>query len=188
MTNVEGPLDCQEIKPANPKGNQPWVLTGRIDAEASILWSPDMKSELIGKDWCWERLKAGGEGDDRGWDGWMASLTQWTWVWANSKRWWRTGKPGALQFLGLQRVKRLSNRTTTTNMSFRNHSAIGLAKKSVRVFLPWCYVKTGRTFWPTQYFFQTSESHRVRHDWSDLAAAAAGAQNSSHLGRTGRLL
>ena len=46
--------------------------------------------------WCWERLKAGGEGEDRGWDGWMALPTQWTWVWVNSGRWWRTGKPGAL--------------------------------------------------------------------------------------------
>ena len=54
--------------------------------------------------WCWERVKAGGEGDDRGWDGWMVSLTQWTWVWANSRRWWRTGKPGMLQSMGLQRV------------------------------------------------------------------------------------
>ena len=57
MTNVEGPLDCQEIKPANPKGNQPWILAGRIDADASTLWSPDVKSQLIrkdpdaGKDW-----------------------------------------------------------------------------------------------------------------------------------------
>ena len=47
--------------------------------------------------WWWERLKARGEGDDRGWDGWMASLTQWTWVWANSGRWWRTGKPGMVK-------------------------------------------------------------------------------------------
>ena len=47
--------------------------------------------------WCWERLKAGGEGDDRGWDGWMASLTQWTWVWVNSGSWWWTGRPGMLQ-------------------------------------------------------------------------------------------
>ena len=46
--------------------------------------------------WCWERLKAGGGGDDRGWDGWMASLTRWTWDWASSRRWWRTGKPGVL--------------------------------------------------------------------------------------------
>ena len=54
--------------------------------------------------WCWERLKAGGEGDDRGWDGWMASLTGWTWVWASSGSWWWTGKPGVLQSMGLQRV------------------------------------------------------------------------------------
>ena len=54
--------------------------------------------------WCWERLKAGGEGDDRGWDGWMASLTRWTWVWASSGSWWWTGKPGVLQSMGLQRV------------------------------------------------------------------------------------
>ena len=54
--------------------------------------------------WCWERLRAGGEGDDRGWDGWMASLTQWTWVWVNSGSWWWTGGPGALQSMGLQRV------------------------------------------------------------------------------------
>ena len=53
---------------------------------------------------CWERLKAGGEGDDRGWDGWMASPTRWTWVWVNSGSWWWTGKPGVLQSMGLQRV------------------------------------------------------------------------------------
>ena len=55
--------------------------------------------------WCWERLKAGGEGEDRGWDGWMAWLTQWTWVWASSRSWWWTRKPGVLQSMGLQRVK-----------------------------------------------------------------------------------
>ena len=54
--------------------------------------------------WCWERLKAGGERDDRGWDGWMASLTRWTWVWASSRSWWRTGKPGVLQSMGSQRA------------------------------------------------------------------------------------
>ena len=53
---------------------------------------------------CWERLKAGGEGDNRGWDDWMASLTRWTWVWASSGRWWQTGKPGMLQSMGSQRV------------------------------------------------------------------------------------
>ena len=49
------------------------------------------RADSLKKTWCWERLKAGGEGDHRGWDGWMASLTQWTWVWASSRRWWRTG-------------------------------------------------------------------------------------------------
>ena len=54
--------------------------------------------------WCWEGLEAGGEGADRGWDGWMASLTWWTWVWVNSGSWWWTGRPGVLQFMGSQRV------------------------------------------------------------------------------------
>ena len=54
--------------------------------------------------WCWEGLGIGEEGDDRGWDGWMASLTRWTWVWVNSERWWWTGRPGVLQFMGSQRV------------------------------------------------------------------------------------
>ena len=54
--------------------------------------------------WCWEGLGVGGEGDDRGWVGWMASLTRWTWVWINSGSWWWTGRPGVLRFMGLQRV------------------------------------------------------------------------------------
>ena len=54
--------------------------------------------------WCWEGLGAGGEGDDQGWDGWMTSPTRWTWVWVNSGRWWWTGRPGVLWFMGSQRV------------------------------------------------------------------------------------
>ena len=54
--------------------------------------------------WCWEGLGTGGEGDDRGWDGWMASLTWWSWVWVNSRSWWWTGRPGMLRFMGSQRV------------------------------------------------------------------------------------
>ena len=64
--------------------------------------------------WCWERLKAGGEGDDRGWDGWMASPTQWTWVWVNSWSWWWTGRPGILQSMGSQSWTRLSDWTELT--------------------------------------------------------------------------
>ena len=55
--------------------------------------------------WCWERMKVGGEGDDRGWDGWMASPTQWTWVWVDSGSWWWTGRPGVLRFMWSQRVR-----------------------------------------------------------------------------------
>ena len=54
--------------------------------------------------WCWERLRAGGEVDDRGWDGWMASPTQWTWVWVNSGSWWWAGRPSVLWFMGSQRI------------------------------------------------------------------------------------
>ena len=55
--------------------------------------------------WCWEALVAGREGDDRGWDGWMASRTRWMWVWVNSESWWWTGRPGVLRFMGSQRVE-----------------------------------------------------------------------------------
>ena len=64
--------------------------------------NPTQQTHLKGPR-CWERLK-GGEGDDRGWDGWMASLTQWTWVWMDSWSWWWTGRPGVLRFMGSQRV------------------------------------------------------------------------------------
>ena len=96
-------LDWKEIKPAHPKENQSWIFIGKTDAEAEppILWPPDAKNWLIWKD---PDAGKGGEGDDRGWDGWMASPTQWTWVWASSGSWWWTGKPGVLQSMGSQRV------------------------------------------------------------------------------------
>ena len=104
---LESPLDCKEIQIVNPKGNQSWIFIGRTDAEAEtpILWPPDVKNRLTGKDPdAGIKLKAG-EGDGRGWDGWMASLTRWTWVWASSRNWWWTGKPGMLQSMESQRVR-----------------------------------------------------------------------------------
>ena len=97
---LESPLDCEEIQPVHPKGDQPWVFIGRthVEAETPVFWPPDVKC------WCWERLRAG-EGDDRGWDGWMASLTGWTWVWVNSGSWWWTGRPGVPRFMGLQGIR-----------------------------------------------------------------------------------
>ena len=83
---LESPLDCKEIQPVHPKGDQSWVFIGRADVETPVLWPPDAKSWLIWKDPdAGKRLRAGGDGDDRGWDGWMASPTQWTWVWVGSR-------------------------------------------------------------------------------------------------------
>ena len=93
---LESPLDCKEIKPVNPKINQSWLFIGRTDSEIPILWPPDVKSQLTGKDpdagkdWRWE------EKGMTGWDGWMASPTQRTWVWVHSGSWWWTVKPGML--------------------------------------------------------------------------------------------
>ena len=75
------------------------------EAETPILWQPQAELTHWKRPWCWERLGAGGEGDDRGWDGWMASPTRWTWVWVNSGSWWWTGRPGVLWFMGSQRVR-----------------------------------------------------------------------------------
>ena len=95
---LESPWDFKEIKPVHPKGNQSWIFIERTDAEAEtlILWLPDAKNWFIWKDpdsfektfhlkRCWERLKVGGEGDDRRWNGWMASPIRWTWVWVSSR-------------------------------------------------------------------------------------------------------
>ena len=85
------------------------MFTVRTDAEAETptYWPPDVKSWFIWKErpWCWENLKEEREGDDRAWDRWMASLTQWTWVWASSRSCWWTGRPGVLQCMGSQRVR-----------------------------------------------------------------------------------
>ena len=104
---LESPLDCKEIQPVHSKGNQSWVFIGRTDVETEtpILWPSDAKNWLIWvRPQCWERLQAG-EGDDRGWDDWIASPTRWTWVWMNPGSWWWTGRPGVLRFMWSQRVR-----------------------------------------------------------------------------------
>ena len=103
---LESPLDCKEIQPVNLKGNQSWISIGGTDAEAEspILWPPDVKNWLIWKDpdagEDWRREEKG----MTGWVGWMASVTQWTWVRVDSGSWWWTGRPGVLQCMGSKRV------------------------------------------------------------------------------------
>ena len=119
---LESPVDCKEIQSDHPKGSQSWIFIGMTDVEVEtpILWPPDEKNWLIGKrPWCQARLKAE-EGDDRGWGGWMASLSQWTWVWVISQSWWCTGRPGLLQSLGWQRV----GHDWVTELKFRKFKAI----------------------------------------------------------------
>ena len=103
---LESPLDCKEIHLVHPKGNQSWVFIGRSDVEAEtpILWPPDAKSWLIGKDPDAWKDRGQEEKGKTGWDVWMASPTQWTWVWVDSRSWWWTGRPGVPQFMGSQRV------------------------------------------------------------------------------------
>ena len=103
---LESPLDCKEIQPVHPKGNQSWISIGRTDAEAEtpILWPPNAKNWLTrkdsdaGKDWRQEK------GGNKGWDDWMASLTLPTRVWASSGSQWWPGKLSMLQSMGSLRV------------------------------------------------------------------------------------
>ena len=105
---LESPLDCKEIQPVHPKGNQSeyihwkdWCWSWNSNTLAS--WQEELTH--LKRLWFWERLKAGAEGDDRRWDGWMPSPTQWTWVRVNSGSWWWTGRHGMLQSMGSQRVE-----------------------------------------------------------------------------------
>ena len=132
-------LDCEEIKPVNPKGNQSRVFIGRTDAEAkapsNTLATWCEKLTHWKRPWSWARLKAGGEGDDRGWYGWMASPTRWMWAWASSRRWWWTGKPGVLQVHGAAKSQTWLSDWT------RN-------KGQTKVLLPYFWIKLAEPNWP----------------------------------------
>ena len=80
-----------------------WVIVGVLmHSQSNSTWCEELTH--LKRPWCWERLRAGGEGDDRGWDGWMAPPARWTWVWVDSGSWWRTGRPGVLWFMGSHRI------------------------------------------------------------------------------------
>ena len=104
---LESPLDFKEIQPVHPKYSvlgvrwMDWCWSW--NSNILVTWCEELTH--LKRPWCWERLRAGGEGDNRGWDGWMASPTQWTWAWVDSRTWWWTGRPGMLQSMGSQRVR-----------------------------------------------------------------------------------
>ena len=104
---LESSLDNREIKPVSPKGSQHWIFHWKNwygSWSSNILATWCKESTHLQRPWSWEGLRAGGEGGKRGWGGWMASPTWWTWVWASSGSWWWTGKPGMLQSMGSQRL------------------------------------------------------------------------------------
>ena len=124
-----------------PKGDESWVFIGRTDVEAEtlILWPPILWCKELThceRPWCWEILRAGGEGDDRGWDGWMASPTPWTWVWLNSRSWWWTGRPGVLWFMGLQRV----GHDWLTELNWYNFFLKCLVELTSEPIWTWCFL------------------------------------------------
>ena len=106
---LESSLDCKDIQPVHPKGDQSLIFIGRTEwcwswnSNTLATWCEELTHWE--RPWCWERPRAGGEGDDRGWDGWMASPTWWTWIWVDSRNWWWTGRPGMLHFMRSQRVR-----------------------------------------------------------------------------------
>ena len=187
------------------KQNQSWIFIGRTDAEAEapILATWCKEPTHWKRPWCWERWRAGGKGDDRGWDGWMVSPIQWTWAWAKFMNWWRTGKPGVLcswgrteldmtitwigegngnplQYSCLENpmdgggwwaavhgVARSRTRLSDFTFTFHFH-ALEKEMATHSSFLAWRIPGMWEPSW-----LSSMGSHRVGHDWSDLAAAAA---------------
>ena len=103
---LDSSLDCKKIELVHPKGNLSWIFIGRTDAEAEtpILCHLMLRAVSFEKTLMLGKIEVGGKGDNRGWDGWMSSPTQWMWVWVDSRSWWWTGRPSMLQFMGSQRV------------------------------------------------------------------------------------
>ena len=123
--SVESPLNWKAIKLVSLKANQSCIhckdWCWRWNSNTLATWCEELTH--LKRPWCWERLKVGGEGDDRGWDAWMASLTWWTWVWVSSGSWWWTGKLGVLQCIISQRVRQdfslgFSNAYKCTHFNF----------------------------------------------------------------------
>ena len=120
---LESPLDYKEIQPVHSKGDQSWVFIGGTDVKSwnsntLATWCEELTHWK--RAWCWEGLRAGGKVGDRGWDGWMASLTRWTWVWVNLGSWWWTGRPGVLWFLGVTKSQTQLSDWTELNMNVGN--------------------------------------------------------------------
>ena len=129
---LESPLDCKKIQSVHSKGDQSCVFCGRTGwswhSNTLVTWWEELTH--LKRPWCWARLRAGG--DNRGWDGWMASPTQWTRVWVNSGSLWWTGRPGVLQSMRLQSRTRLRDWTELSHCLFQ-YTFLFFSKKLVAI-------------------------------------------------------
>ena len=135
---LECSLDSKEIKSVNLKGNQPWIFIGRNwcwswSSNTLATWCKELPHWK--NPYCWERLSAEGERGNRGWDGWIASSTQWTSVWLDSGIWWWTGRPGMLWFMGSQSWTRLSDWTVWDSIFKSRDTTLSTSVRLVKVMV-----------------------------------------------------
>ena len=141
----ESPLDCKEVQPVNLKEISAEYSLKGLMLKLKLLYFGHLmwRTHSLERPWCWERLKARGEGDDRGRNGQMASLTQWTWIWVDSRNWWWTGRPGMLRYMRSQRVghdwaTKLTEKGGKTFMAYPyNENTTELLNIRVRSYLYW---------------------------------------------------
>ena len=162
---LESPRGCKEIQPVHSKGDHSWAFFGRMMLKLKLQYVGHLmrRADSFAKTLMLGKIESRRRG--WGWDGWMASPTRWMWFWVNSGSWWWTGRPGVLQFMGSQSQTWLSDFTFTFHFhalekEMATHSSV----------LAWRIPGTGE---PGGLL--SMGSHRVGHDWSDLAAAVAGA-------------
>ena len=187
---LESPLNCKDIQLAHPK-DQSWVFIGRTDVEAETpnrLAPWCKKLTHLKRPWCWERLKVGGKGDDRGWDGWMASLTQWTWVWVNSRSWWWTRRPGVLQFMGSQCQTQLSNWTEMNLMWIKHYLSDKFSAQFTLQLLRGCWAQGSRRLlnqtYPPNRVYDEGMREGTWSRWVFLIVGVQWSWSSSYWGLT----
>ena len=165
---LESPLDSKEIQESIPKEISPWCSLEGLMLKLKLQYFGHLmgKADLFKRPWCWERLRAGGEGDDRVWDGRMASLTQWTWVWVNSENWWWTRRPGMLWFMRLQRF----GHDWATELNWTYYNLGHMRRKGFQVYnftkLQWIIIAQ-----LTANFLSVYKIHLQNHQKSTLIVA-----------------
>ena len=159
---LESPLDCKKIQPVHPKGDQSWVFTGRTDAEAEtpILWPPDAKSWLIGKDP--DAGRDWGQEEKRMIEDEMAGWHRWTWVWVNSGSGWWSGRSGVLWFVGSQRV----GHDWATELKPRSNRSIIDGSKDMSVFTSF---QSLRHVWLCDSMDCSTPGLPIHHQFSELS-------------------